>query len=74
MVFSYRFTGDEWAVGRIEIFNPIGQRTQMQEIRGSPGSEVILRIDHFPQGNYFLIFRRADGVIVGERFVIFRGF
>jgi len=46
----------------------------MQEIRVSPGSEVILRIDQFPQGNYFLIFRREDGVIVGERFVVFRGF
>jgi len=45
----------------------------MQEIRVSPGSEVILRIDHFPQGNYFLIFSRDDGVIVGERFVILRG-
>ena len=68
------FAGDEWAVGRIEIFNPIGQCIQMQEIRVSPSSEVILRIDHFPQGNYFLIFRRADGVIVGERFVVFRGY
>ena len=68
------FTGNEWAVGRIEIFNPIGQRIQMQEIRVSPGSEVILRINHFPQGNYFLIFRREDGGIVGKRFVILRGF
>ena len=68
------FSGDEWTVGRLEIFNPIGQCIQMQEIRVSAGSEVILRTDHFPQGNYFLIFRRADGVIVGERFVIFRGF
>jgi len=68
------FAGGEWAVGRIEIFNPIGQRIQVQEIRVSPGSEAILRIDQFPQGNYFLIFRREDGVIVGERFVVLRGF
>jgi len=74
MVFSYRFTGGEWAVGRVEIFNPIGQCIQVQEIRVSRGSAVILRIDNFPQSNYFLIFRRADGVIAGKRFVILMGY
>jgi len=46
----------------------------MQEIRVSPGSAVILRIENFPQGNYFLIFRREDGVIAGKRFVILRDY
>ncbi len=68
------FAGNDMAVGRVEIFNPMGQRIQVQEIRVSPGSEIILRIGQLPQGNYFLIFRRADGMIAGKRFVILRDY
>jgi len=72
-VLKIVFAGGEWVVGRVEIFNPIGQRILMQDIEAEPGKEAVLHIEHFPQGNYFLVFRRGDGASAGERFIIVKG-
>ncbi len=69
-VLNIVFAGDEWVLGSVEIFNPIGQRILTQDIQVAPGKEVVLRTKHFPQGNYFLMFRRADGAVSGGRFII----
>jgi hypothetical protein len=66
------FEGAAMAIGRVEIFNLIGQRLLMQDIQVEPHQESVLHIEDFPQGSYFLVFRRADGLIAGRRFVILR--
>ena len=71
-VLNLVFAGDQWAIGRVEMYNPIGQCLLTQDIKVEPGKEVVLRIDHIPQGNYFLVFRSADGASSGERFIIVR--
>jgi hypothetical protein len=71
-VLNFVITGNELAVGSVSIFNQIGQCVLTQEIQAEPGKACIFRIEHFPQGNYFLVFRRADGAYMGERFVIVR--
>ncbi len=71
-ILNIVFSGDEWVAGRVEIFNPIGQRILAQDIRVESGKEVVLRIEHFPQGNYFLVFRGEDGARAAERFIIVR--
>jgi len=66
------FEGIEWAVGRLELYNLIGQHMMTQDIQVAPGKEVVLPIHPFPQGNYFLLFKGADGATSGRRFVIVR--
>lgn len=73
-VLNIVFVGDEFAIGHVEIFNPIGQRILTQEIQVEPGKEIVFQIEHFPQGNYFLVFRRADGARSGQRFIIVRDY
>lgn len=67
------FTGNEVALGRIEIFNPIGQRILIQDIHFEPGKKDAFQIGHLPQGSYSLIFSRMDGARSSERFIIMRG-
>lgn len=69
-VLNIVFAGAEMVLGSIEIVNSIGQRKLMQQIQVAPGKEVRLVTKYFPQGHYFLMFRRADGAISGGRFVI----
>jgi subtilisin-like proprotein convertase family protein len=71
-VLNIVFAGVEMAIGRVEIFNPIGQRILTQEIRVQAGVAEVMQIGKFPQGNYMLIFRGEDGKISGKRFVILR--
>ncbi len=66
------FSGDEPVAGRVEVFNQIGQRVMTQDIQIEPGKEAVLHIKHFPQGNYFLVFRQGDGANAGKRFIIVR--
>ena len=73
-VLNIVFAGVEMAIGRVEIFNPIGQRILTQEIRVQAGVAEVMQIGKFPQGNYLLIFRGEDGVISGKRFIILRDF
>ncbi len=73
-VLNIVFAGEELVVGSVDIFNSIGQRILTQDIQLEPGKEGAFQIGHFPQGNYFLVFRRADGASVGERFIIVRDF
>jgi hypothetical protein len=69
-ILNLVFAGNELVAGSVEIYNPIGQRIQTQDIQVSPGKAVVFHTKHFPQGNYFLMFRRADGGVAGGRFVI----
>jgi hypothetical protein len=69
-ILNIVFAGNELVAGSVEIYNPIGQRIQTQDIQVSPGKAVVLHTKHFPQGNYFLMFRRADGGVAGGRFII----
>ena len=71
-VLKVVFMGDQWVVGTIEIFNPIGQRILRQDIQIESGKEIVLRIEQFPQGNYFMIFKRSDGVSAVGQFIIIR--
>ena len=71
-VLEIVFVGNETAQGRVEIFSPIGQRILTQDIQLEPGKKGAFQIGHLPQGNYFLIFRRADGGRSGERFIVVR--
>ena len=66
------FDGNEVALGRVEIFNSIGQRVLTQDVQLEPGKKGAFQIGHLPQGYYFLMFRRADGARSGERFIIVR--
>ncbi len=69
-ILNIVFAGNELVAGSVEIYNPIGQRIQTQDIQVSPGKAVVFHTKHFPQGNYFLMFRRADGGVAGGRFII----
>jgi len=71
-VLNIVFAGDEWVAGSVEIFNQIGQRRLTQDIQVEPGKEVVFHIEHFPQGPYFLIFRRDNGASASGRFIVVR--
>jgi subtilisin-like proprotein convertase family protein len=72
-VLNIVFTGNKVAIGRIEIVNALGQRVAVQDMHLEPGQKGALPIGQLPEGNYALVFRRADGVVSSERFVIVRG-
>jgi subtilisin-like proprotein convertase family protein len=67
------FEGTAMAIGRVEIFNLIGQRLLTQDIQVEAIKESVLRIEALSEGNYFLVFRREDGLVGGKRFVVLRG-
>ena len=71
-VLYIAFEGNEVALGRVEIFNPIGQCVLTQDVQLEPGKKGAFQVGHLPQGHYFLIFRQADGARSGERFMLVR--
>ncbi len=66
------FTGNEVAIGQVEIFNPLGQRILIQDIQLESGRSSSFPIGHLPEGHYFLMFSQADGGRSGERFIVIR--
>ncbi len=71
-VLYLSFEGNETANGQVEIMNAIGQRVLIQKIHLEPGKQGIIQINHLPQGNFFLIYRRDDGAGSGQRFIVVR--
>jgi subtilisin-like proprotein convertase family protein len=63
----------EKAGGQIAVYNPVGQCVLVQDVAPESGGSLILPVQHLPQGQYYLMYQRQDGLRSGARFVVVRG-